>query len=315
MKVAKNWPRLFLLLLVSAVIVLAGCQQEERAAPLLPKGFADAQIPDVSIEGYVYANQAAPLTVPGGTLEGVTSPISVESGSLWLGPNVEAIGGAIAFAQASEAQSAADQVSKVPDVWALARGQTLYLGASAGEWAASLRDAVNRQAMVAPAEKFPNVWEDFSRFPGKPPAKPVAAGFLDLTGRLVESLSSTEVVADVVPALRAGNIRYANFVIYGQGIRELPAEIQEGFLEKLGLSMLIVGRSGYPSLLLALFFGGAMQGAGLKAEKFDNVDVYTYKTDGLAAVVARQGSHIYVALAPSQTLAGQLILSAFGKTP
>lgn len=318
--IAKSFT-LRLAYLLTALIVftvnLTGCEATPAASPpLLPQGFADTLVPNVNLEGYVYFNQGSPITISADILQGAAPQISADSAQVWLGPDANSIGGAVNFKSEADAQSVSRLIKAAGEpVWNLASGQIIYAAYNdPGQWTASLKDAVNRQQMVSPKIKYPEISGDFAYFPNKPSVKPFAAGFIDLNGRLVESIGTRlgSSLTDYTSALGSAKINHISFVLYGERPIEISSRaMSEEYIKSLNLGVMVVGRSGYPGIAISLFFDKAMQDAGLTKYSVRGVDVYEYPAGNVRLLVARKGNVIYVAAALSKEIAENLLLSSF----
>ncbi len=261
--IAKSFT-LRLAYLLTALIVftvnLTGCEATPAASPpLLPQGFADTLVPNVNLEGYVYFNQGSPITISADILQGAAPQISADSAQVWLGPDANSIGGAVSFTSEANAQSSTQLIKSTgAPVWSLTSGKVIYVAArDSGQWTASLKDAVNRQQMVSPKIKYPEISGDFAYFPNKPPLKALAAGFLDLNGTLVDSIGAklNLSLTSYESALKSAKISSISFVVYsGQPVEVSARTINEQYIKSLQLGVIAVGRSGYPGIAISLFF-------------------------------------------------------------
>lgn len=306
--------KLLICFIILTLIAIASCSAPSKSSePLLPRGFNSAAIPDIDMEGYIYLNQSTPVTVSANVLPGTSTGFGVDSASIWLGPGIKGAGGVVELTDMTAAQSLAQQISSTDkNLWTNIKGKTLYLTSGSGDWTASLQSAITGQNMTALGDKYPDIQENFNHFPANPPAKPVAAGFLRLDGKLIESIGSEANIpfADIAPVLQSARINSISFVLYGQSAIEITESSGEDFLQELGLGAIIVGRSGYPSFLIGFFFDRAAQGAGLEKDAVEDINIYSYPVAGMTVLVAREGDILYGAIAQSRQIAEQLLLSA-----
>lgn len=296
---------------------LMGCEATPGiSTPLLPSDFANTPVPDVNLGGYIYLNQGSPITIPTDLLPTNANSISIKSAQLWLGPDVNSVGGAVSFESQADAQVVSQLIKsyKAP-VWSLASSNILYAANNdSGQWTSSLKNAVTQQQMVSIASKYPEVQGDFTYFPSAPPSKPFAAGFIDLDSNLIESISTSLglSLADYTSALESAKISRVCFVIYSaQSLKVSSETTTEDYINSLQLGVLALGRSTYPGITLSISFDKAMSDAGFTKYSVDNVDLYKYSSEGIELLVAHKGNVIYAAAAKSEGLAEKLLLSCF----
>ncbi|MBU2008618.1 MAG: hypothetical protein KJ624_02005 [Chloroflexi bacterium] len=303
-------------LLVLPLVAAIGCATPpSQRAPLLPQGFDVALLPNVDIQGYIYVNQQAQLSISATLSPGFPAGVGVNSASGWFGPSVEAFGAALDMRRETEAQllSGLRTLGALP-LWALASGRRVFLAAGSGVWTENLKAALFTQRMSPLATKYPAIWGDFAYFPGSPPARPVGGGFLRIDGELVGSLGPALgfPVATLTQPLLAAGISYAPFLLYADGPIELPERIDGDLFKRVGLRALVVGHSGYPPLLFTLGFNSFVQQAGLSRTTVRGMDIYTYPAPapGIEMLLGRKENLLYISIAPTREMAEGLLLSA-----
>lgn len=287
-----------------------------NSTPLLPSDFENTPVPDVNLGGYIYLNQGTSITIPTDLLPTNSNPISIKSAQLWLGPDVNSVGGAVSFESQADAQVVSQLIKSYKDpVWSLANSNIIYAANNdSGQWTASLKNAVTQQQMVSVASKYPEVASDFAYFPNDPPSNPFAAGFIDLNSNLIESISTSLGLSltNYTSALESAKISRVCFVIYSaQSLKVSSETITEDYINSLQLGVLALGRSTYPDIALSLFFDEAMGNAGFTKYSVDDVDLYKYSVEGVKLLAAHKGNVIYAAASQSEGLAEKLLLSCF----
>jgi hypothetical protein len=303
--------------LVLPLAGLFGCSARtpEQSRPLLPQGFDIAVLPDVDIQGYVYVNQQAQLSISAPLLPGSTAGVGVDSAGVWFGSSIEVCGAALDMRRESEAQLVAGlrSLGSWP-LWAFATGRRVFLAAGSGVWTENLKATLFNQRMKTLVSKYPVIWGDFAYFPGSPPVKPVGGGFLRIDGELIGSLGSalSFPVASFTQPLQAEGISYVTYLLYADQPIVLPEKIDSSLLGKTGLRVLAVGHSGYPSLLFGLGFDSFVQQSGLSKTTVGGVDIYAYPTlaPGIEMLLGREENVVYFSIASTREMAEGLLLSA-----
>jgi len=304
-------------LLVLPLAGLFGCatRTPERPLPLLPQGFDVALLPNVDIQGYIYVNQQAQLSISAPLSPTFTAVVGVDSAGGWFGPSIEAFGAALEMRRETEAQALAGlrSLGQLP-LWALATGRRVFVAAGLGAWTENLKAALFMQRMSTLATKYPVIWGDFAYFPGSPPARPVGGGFLRIDGELMGSLGSAVSfpLASFTQPLQAEGISYVTYLLYADRPIELPEKIDSGLLKKVGLRVLAVGHSGYPPILFGMGFDTFVQQAGLSRTTVRGTDIYTYPppAPGIEVLVGRKENVVYFSIAPTREMAEGLLLNA-----
>jgi hypothetical protein len=311
--VLRNISILTALLLIG--INLGGCDAGLSSGnPLLPVGFTEALVPNIGLDGYVYLNQGIPISISPDVAAGMIPQISIESAQLWLGPDVNAAGGAVQFGSEANAGWVSQTIKSYNlPVWTLSDGNKLYgTYNDGGTWTASLRDGINQQQMVSPKIKYPEIQSDFTNFPQSPAMNPCAAGFLNLNGTLLDSIGNKLPVADYKTALQSARISRVSFIAYtGKTFEISRGTLNKEYLNSLQPGVIALGRSEYPGVALSLFFDKAMTDAGLTKYSLNNVDIYEYPAGSVTVLVAYKGNVIYAAASLNKETAEKLLLSCF----
>ena len=295
---------------------LTGCSATGTSSPLLPAGFADATVPDVTLGGYVYVNQSSPIVVTPDFAQIGLDKVSIDSAQAWAGPDADSYGGVVDFNSQADAAKVVKLVNSAKLLlWTMNNGKLIYaVNSATGEWNTSLQNAITRQQMVSAATKYPEVKADFMSFPSSPPLQPFAAGFIDLNSTLAESVAKKLNVslASYLSALKTAGISRVCFVGYGaQAVAVSSKSLTTEYFNSLQLSGLALGRSAYPDLVIAAAFEKAMTDAGFTKSTVNNVDMYSYSPSGINVLVAHKGSIIYAAVSQSKEMAQKLLLSCF----
>lgn len=298
------------------IVNLTGCSAADGSYPLLPSGFADVTVPDVTLGGYVYLNQSVPIEItPDFTPVGLDK-VSVDSMQVWAGADADSYGGLIDFQNQADAAKVVKLINSVKlPAWTMNNGKIIYaVNSTAGTWNTALKDAITRQKMVSAATKYPEIKTDFTCFPANPPLKPFAAGFLDLNSTLAESVANKLHISlsNYMSALKMAGISRICFVGYGaQAIEVSSKYLTLEYFNSLQLSAIVMGRSSYPDLVIAAAFEKAMIEAGFNKTTVNNVDIYAYSPTGINVLVAHKGNIIYAAVSQSNNNAQNLLLSCF----
>lgn len=317
----KNTTCLLLALLIYAA-GFTGCTTgiSSTSTPDLPPGFTTIAVPDVDLSGYIYLNQGNPVTISTDILpeeiDLTDETVGIETAQLWMGPDVNSIGGAVTFSSTSSAQVVNTFIDLYDvSVWTMTGGKALYaVNDDPGQWTDTLKNALKNGLLIDPSSKYTDAAKDFLYFPSNPPSEPFAAGSIDLNSRIFESASSSLNVSltDYLSGLQSAKIDRLNFVAYSAQPFTISSDtLTMQYLNSLKLSVLAVGHSGYPDVALSLYFDKAMSDAGLTKYTTDNVDIYKYPLDEATVLVAHKGSVIYASVSQTEVTAEQLLLSCF----
>ncbi len=316
----KSLGRKFAWLLVGLLVLvpnIMGCEAAPALSmPLLPPDFTNTPVPDVDLDGYIYLSQGNPINILPDFLVANIPQISVESAQLWLGPDVNSVGGAVSFQNQADAQLISQLISSYKArVYSLTIGKVMYVvNDSASQWSSSLKNALSQQQMVSVMGRYPEVASDFAYFPAMPPSKPIAAGFISVDSDLAESIGNSFGLSlrEYTTALKSAKISRISFVVYStQPIMISSKKLNYAYINSLQLAILAVGRSAYPGIALSAFFDKAMSDAGFTKRTINNVDLYEYPITGVTLLVARKGSVIYAAASQTKKLTEKLLLSCF----
>jgi hypothetical protein len=301
---------------------LSGCVTGSTGSstPDLPAGFTTIAVPDVDLAGYIYFNQGSPVTISTDVLpeeiDLTDETVGIEAAQLWLGPDVNSVGGTVTFSTTSSVQDINEFIDSYGvSVWTMSGGKSLYaVNDDSSQWTDSLKNALKNGLLIDPASKYADAAKDFLYFPSNPPCEPFAAGSIDLNSSIFESASSSLNVSltDYLSGLQSAKIDRINFVAYStQPVNISSDTLTTEYFSSLNLSVLAVGHSSYPDVALSVYFDKAMSDAGLTKYTTDNVDIYKYPLDEATVLVTHKGSVIYAAVSQTENAAEQLLLSCF----
>lgn len=296
---------------------LGACEQPEPGDPVLPGGFQEARIPDASVKGYVYLKPETPFSVSverflddegGHSLEA-----DVALWTVWVGPRPKDFAMGFQFVAPSDLDTVVGRIEKEPEPRDyLRKGDWLYFFEGDVEWVEAVKTSLGGERSVLLEEAYPDEWELIRLLPESPPGAVVGAGFGKLDDEFLVGLSEQVggVGSDIESLAEAVNVKSAAFGLYGEVMPAAMPELGEDFLEEMGVSGLIVTRTGYPGFIINFVFSRAASGAGLEKMEIKGGDAY-YKAlhESLHVLVKNVGSTFFVSGASEMDSARALMES------
>ena len=148
--------------------------------------------------------------------------------------------------------------------------------------------------------------------PETPPGQIVAAGFAKLDEEFVAGIAEAgqSTGSEVKNLIDAVNVKSAAFGLYAEQVPTSLASFNEDFLKEMGLSGLVVTKTGYPGFIISFMFGRSASGAGLEKVAIEGGDAY-YKAvqENLHAFIKNFGSTFFIAGAADDASAQTLMES------
>jgi hypothetical protein len=277
--------------------------------PSVPAGLNSINLPDISLNGFVYLNQGQTFTVPGGTVSGIKYDIGIDSASVFFGPDEDSIGGTLTVGTGTDIKTILSAMETQTEVWAASKANNLHVSLNTTDWDKSLQGVLTDNKTVPALKAYPDIYQTFSYFPASPPEKPLAGGFINLTGGLSDSITKMDSnIGTVLQAIKAVNINDVNFILYGPKVTKLPIQLDESTLTDY--SLLLVGKSGFSATLLNISFDTILKNAGITRTDSNGLTAYSYSANGIPVLVSRKDNIIYAALASNQDAAYSLLSSA-----
>ena len=320
---------LLLAIALAVGILVAGCQASPAPGnPALPPGFKDTLLPQPPLSGYLYARPRQSIAIATSLLtergsQATTPPASLPAtlhaeGFLgWVGPTASSFGLALDVGSPEEAQAvAAYSLAQPGQRWTHQEADHLFLVDGTDPWAQSLRKAIEEgQQTVRLQDAYPQAWEALQWLPANPPAPPVAAGFLQVQGDLLESLATRWGVEaqGLTPALGFLNVETVALGIYG----DLPSPIEAGAsLNTLPLGRIggvVAAPTGFPGFLLPWAFGQMEGRSSLEKVSLENgATAYYLGLQPLHVMLGYRGSVVFVGLGASKEEAQRWLSVALG---
>lgn len=314
--------------LVVASLLLAGCSSDlKQTNPKLPPGFSEIKVPPGDIAAYLYLSQGAPVEVPMEWFQGVPSggqgpvvafslaqPLRVDRLSVWAGSTSDSFAGSIQFQEQASAEAARTLLAAAPrEVTGWLNGTTLQVVSGSGEWAGTMKEALQAGKGTPFQEAYPAIWDLLRLMPEAPPGKPVAVGFVHVNEQLMSSLATDAglELRGLGQALGAVNVSDMALMVYADAPLVLPAQVGPEYFEKAGLGAILVARSTYPGFVLSFFLGSFAEQMGLsKGPTIKSQEVLTKEIQGAHLMVVSLGNVFFVSLAPTLEKAQALISSA-----
>ena len=315
---------LFILAVVASFSL--GCSTViEKGNPALPAGFETSPLPDVALNGYLYLDGSRFLGIKLKDLFPDYTPpfelsgsIGVNSLVVWVGPNAEAVGIGVKFANAELSSFVEEELEKAwPQVRHFHRQNTIYMVKGRGEWAEALYSSLKEEYFVNMAEAYPKPWELMNGLPEEPPGLPMVAGFGVSDSQLLERLerdvaANTGLLRNLLEAARLKNLAFA---LYSEEPLEGVPALNSSFLSETGLGGVMVTRSSYPGFLVSLLFGRIASRSGLTEVSLAGPEgaeelFYLSPTESTHFMVKSRGNVFTIALASQKETAEELIKSA-----
>ena len=298
-------------LLAAATVVAAlaaACGEDEPPPePALPLGFAEAALPDVALDVYLFAAPERPLALPTRYFLDADSPaaelipefVEVGEARSWSGPTSGAFGASLRFTDEAEASAIGTYLEGADGPWHKLDGSLLTLVRGEGAWPRQARQAVELDLSASLAAKYPDVWDLLQDLPADPPEPPAAAGFTRLDGGLIDSLGELVGASGpgITTALKTARVKDLAFALYQEIRPALTDSVDTDYMLETGTAALVVTKSGYPGFVVGLGIGVFAGQAGLEEIESGETEAYYIGWGSLHIVLRNRGSVLFVALA------------------
>ena len=304
-----------------AALGLAACSDFATLVdPALPPGFAEAELPDVDVSGYIYLDAGGALTasldlfLPESSDQDSQREVGLTRLTAVMADSVYEFGARMEFTEEAGAAMVQQLVEDQADTSGLSLSRQrsrLHLVRGEGPWARDLRSALEEGRTVGLAERYPDVWETIRLLPEKPPAPPVAAGFLRNVGDLVETVMRAQGVEapGLGTALGLVRARSVAFAVYADDLGQLPKGALDSRLEDAGVGIIVVARAGYPGFIIDFLSSFAGRAGMVEIELGEELAQYRALAEEVHMMLKAYGSTLYFTLAPTQDGARRLMES------
>jgi len=314
--------RLLVILLVTASVAsfTVSCEEIEPGNPVLPAGFGEARLPDVSVKGYAYIKPQVPLSVPLSRFldekepsVGLPSEAGIVLWSVWVGPRPRDFGMSFEFSDAAVLDVVVERLAQEPGRMEHMRlGNSLYYFNGEVEWVEALKASIGEGRFVGVEDAHPDEWKLIQLLPEEPPGEVLGAGFGKLDDEFLEGMEAEfgGLGGDVRELANAARIRNAVFGLYADETPKTLSEFDEDFLMRMGLSALVITKAGYPGFIINFLFSRAASGAGLEKVSIEGGDAY-YRAlqENLRVMVKNRGSIFFATVASERDSAQRLMES------
>jgi hypothetical protein len=294
---------------------LVSCQNRNNPhdPAAFPVGFAEATIPSVELTAYLYFSQPTPSEIPWRLFLGPNNShdtdiqFTVDSISLWIGPDMDSFGGLLIFKDSSQAERL-EELLNSPEhshIWHSRNTYKLFFVNGDSPWSVSLRHALAQGTTTSIQAYYPDIWNTLALLPSSSNGIPWAAGFTKVDPAPIDFLASGAKMdlTGVTPALGGANIDHLAFALYSQETLKLPHTLTPEWMRASGLGSIVVAKSGYPGFLVSLMMGSFLGQGGLDKYPLESEDVY-YGTLGeiekAHVMVKNFGATLYVTLGLDQ---------------
>jgi hypothetical protein len=149
--------------------------------------------------------------------------------------------------------------------------------------------------------------------PSDPPASPVAAGFVSTKGGTLDQIASKTGLdlGGLGQAFGVINVSQVAFVAYSDDTINIPARVDRSFLFNSHVGAIMVAESSYPGALLSAFLNTFSEQMGLSdGLTIGGEDVLSRELGGVYLFLKSIDSTIFLSIAPSQSMAQELMASA-----
>ncbi len=299
-----------LLLAISIVAVGCGIGQPAESA-LLPAGLAEARVPDMELEAFVYI--VGPTG--GAVARELGFPAEVRAGSLsvWLAPwEEERVLGATLALPSEEAARLAAAAFAAGASRALALGRQVAVVQGDSTAAAGLAAAIERNGLVTFASRNPQALEVIQWLPAHTPAPPNVVAYARLSEAVLEHLAQrtgNQELADVAVGMRSARISRAAVAVYAP--EGLPLATL-GDLEQLGARAagIVVAPARLPASVVGTALRSAAGGLGLEEAALPSGPAFTRTLGSQRLYVANLGNKLYISFSPDEARGQALLDSA-----
>ncbi|MSQ32926.1 MAG: hypothetical protein EXR60_00675 [Dehalococcoidia bacterium] len=296
-------------LLLAISIVAAGCGIGQPAEPAsFPAGLAEARVPDVELEAFVYI-----VGPTGGAVArelGFSAEVPAGSLSVWLAPweGELVLGATVELPSEQTARLAAAELG-VRTSRALALGRQVVVVQGDSTAAAGLAAAIERDGLVAFASRNPQAMEVIQWLPAQTAAPPDVVAYARLSEAVLEHLAQrtgNQELADVAVGIRSARISRAAVAVYAP--EGLPLATL-GDLEQLGdhAAGIVVAPARLPASVVGTVLRSAAGGLGLQEAALPSGPAFTRSLGSQRLYVANLGNKLYISFSPDEARAQALL--------
>lgn len=289
---ARTLGKYLVYVVVLLVIVVAGCAGPRAQVAQLPEGFAAAMVPNMALDGYLYARQSQPTVISGG-LVGLPFDPAVLSVEVWAVPSdsSEAIGAVVTAAGQRDAEALFAAIPTQADLWKRLAGANIFLVWGTGSGAEALKKAIDSRQFVPLSEAAKDAWDLLRRLPGPPASKPAAVGFVRMEERLIQFMqknSRGNFDQGFASAVNLTKIRLAAAGFYSSRVVQITDLMSPAGLKDAGVAGILIAKSSYPGFVISAALGPAASRLAVEKTELDGKTAY-YK-----AVDAPMGEKVHV---------------------
>ena len=284
---------------IAITVLLIACTPPDSAPGALPVGMRTAPVPSVDANAYVYFKPPGHATFSSEAL-GVDG-LTLQSADFLLADDSDAVAARFITDPRDDESSADGADGDGQGRWTDADTTSLRVG-PVSPWGDRVRSAWAREPSASFATRYPDIWDDLQSMPEAPPSPPIAAGFVRNFGPLLEHLirKADITVPNLTDGLSLVRVDNIAFVAYADDFSQLPESLGPESLRDLDVSILAVADSTYPALVVGRVFDGFVSALGLSPVSIADVTAYEREvSDGIHAVVLRDGTTLFFAIAPT----------------
>jgi len=306
-------------MLIMALIISPGCQNEETPPPATPatNELPSTMVPDIPLDLYLYGKQDEPTVLPAGMIN-ASRDISIETLSVWGSPAEDdfALGMGITFTRSEDAAKVYEEIT-FKEGWKKLSGKTIYLVDGSGPAAKAMKTAIangdfkpyDDQDALQAAATLPE--EDRDRQIAVVTAKPTKNLIAFLTR---DSSSDTKNMINLIQGV--ANLKIVAAGLYSReqaDIAELARKMSnDGDFSSLDIGMVIYLESGVPGFIVEPAVKKLLTDQGFKEVNDGELTLYRGyldkdKEEGIPVLIRIEGNRIFAAVSGRETYAGTLI--------
>ncbi|MBI4289456.1 MAG: hypothetical protein HY671_13650 [Chloroflexi bacterium] len=281
-----------LAVIVLAVLLLAACSGPKAQVAQLPEGLASAMVPDMPLDGYLFARQSQPITVPG-AFAGLPFDPAIQSVEAWLVPSdsTEAVGAVVTLAAQRDAEALLAMFPRRDDLWTQLAGSNIFLVWGSGSGADNLKKAIQARQFVSFGEADKNAWEMLQRLPGPPATKPLAVAFVRMEDRVIrffQKNSRGNSDQGMASALQLSKVKIAAAAFYSNKPLQAADLLSPAGLKDAGIGGIVIAKSSYPGFVISAALGPAASRLNVQKTEVDGRTAY------YAAAGAPNGGKVHI---------------------
>ena len=306
------------ILLISLFLLISSCASPKVSSPLADE-LAATMVPDVNLDVYLYMNQGNPTKVPKNL---IASPvdISVDSLAIWgvINANMYSVGGALTFANASDASYIYSQLPQQNDVWTKLSSNIIYFVQGSGGPAESLISAISSNDFKQYDDN--QALGEVSLMPNSSTAIPVGIGIIKPTQAALNLLkpfidtNSADTIDSIFNWAKPQVIVIGLYSSQQIDVADVVQRINTNTLWDADLGGTVSMNSSFPGLVFSPIATKYMDNTGYSKVSLGDLTVYKVFLDGgngktIPVLINVSGNHVFVTASGQESYADTLMTS------